>query len=355
MKNIFYIFLILVVINTLTCCNYGPTVNKPMETEINNGMEIRSITLKYLLLDTLYEIYQANVLCPEKYQEYYSSENEIEKRHYEWLIKTYDLFTYQNKLELKNIFENIHVWKLLNISTLTADNSNIDDLIVLIKSSSGISKETKTSLLNLMPVFYDEFFKEYFQGNIEYYNTKTDKFNDNLADYPNPFEIIEKETGMNLGKYSSLFYFTFRKVGAYGFTHGNLKISTIQGNITEVEHIMSTALHEFSHSFFQKFTDDAGFKDLSERLKSVKEFYEYWEKNSSLKSSYSWNAFCEENLVEGFAKFLGEKFYDIKGRRETYIYDADFYEYLKEIGYSPDKYNFKETSINFYEKRILGN
>ncbi len=349
MKNTVTVLILIVLSVLFVSCDTKPQIKNPMEKEIDGGMQIRTVTLKYALLDSLYEIYQANVLSVDNYGLYYSNGTQRELDHYDWLIKTYGSFTLQNRADLNTIFDEIHIWKLLDIMTLTADNTQIQELMTVIETSGEIPQKAKNALLKIVPEFYDLFLKDYLNNNTDYYNTKSSEFNIKLKNYPNPFKILESQTKINLGDYSPLFYLTFRKVGAYGFTYGNLKISTIQGNVEKVEHIMSTALHEFSHGFFQKFTKEAEFKKLSDRLKTVDEFYNYWNSQPSLLNSYSWTAFCEENLVEGFAKFLGYKFYNIEYRAETYIYDIDFFEYLLSIDYSPEKDDFKGVSFDFYE------
>jgi len=49
-------------------------------------MEVFPITLKYCIVDTLYEIYQANIFDVERRKELYGNSDQWGKNHYEWLI-----------------------------------------------------------------------------------------------------------------------------------------------------------------------------------------------------------------------------------------------------------------------------
>ncbi len=114
------------------------------------------------------------------------------------------------------------------------------------------------------------------------------------------------------------------------------------------EKLYATPFHEYSHEFFQTFTNTGEFKDLAEELKSDPGFYSYWDSRPDLKNSYSLRMFCKENLVEGFAQFLYERFYRKPSGRDIYYYDVEFYEFLREIEFDADEISLKEASFKFF-------
>ncbi len=320
---------------------------------INEDIVVKSPALKYSLLDSLHEIYVANELSPEKWEDYYSEADPSGKEHYDWLIKTYGEMSDSMKKTLSYIFERVHLWKLMNISTELTDEADINDIVNLYRSSwFDLPPLVRIKLIQLLPEFYNEHFEEYFDVNQEIFTTLASSMTEEAIEYPNPFEFMEELTGIDLpGEYSCMFYYTFRKVGAFGFTYGSIKISTLQRNVDDISKLFFTPLHEYGHDFFQTFTKKSDFKELAEDLKENDiSFYEYWKNDEGLKQSYSWAGFCEENLVEGFAKFLREEYYGKTDHKENYYYDLDFYEYLKEIEFNPDEISLKEASFSFYEE-----
>ncbi|MFO7881236.1 MAG: hypothetical protein R6U52_01705 [Kosmotogaceae bacterium] len=323
-----------------------------MEEAIYEDIVIKPPALKYSLLDSLYEIYVANELSPEKWEKYYSDADVSGKEHYEWLKETYDEMSVSMKESLSFIFKRVHLWKLMNKSTKLADESDIDDIVDLYRISwFDLPPLVRIKLPKMLPEFYKEHFKEYFETNKKHFEKLSASLTEKAKEYKNPFEFMEKATGIYLpGDYSCMFYFTFRKVGAFGFTYGNIKISTLQRNVDSIDKLFFTPLHEYGHDFFQTFTKKSDFKELAEKLKDNDDgFYKYWNNDEGLKQSYSWVGFCEENLVEGFAKFLREQYYGATEHNEVYYYDLDFYEYLKEIDFSPDEISLKDASLSFYE------
>jgi hypothetical protein len=328
-----------------------PEMNKVTDEDI----VVKAPVLKYSLVDSLYEIYVANELSPEKWKNYYADADVFSKEHYNWLIETYDKMSENMKESLSFMFERVHLWKLMNISSKLGDRADIDDVVKLYGISwFDLPPLVKIKLTKILPEFYEIHFKEYFEVNREYFQTLAASLTEKAGEYENLFEYMEKVTGIDLpGDYSCMFYFTFRRVGAFGFTYGNIKISTLQRNVNSIDKLFFTPLHEYGHDFFKTFTNEKDFKVLAERLKeNDSEFYKYWNSDAGLKQSYSWADFCEENLVEGFAKFLREKYYGEIEHKKIYYYDLLFYEYLKEIEFNSDEISLKEASFNFYEETL---
>ncbi len=314
---------------------------------VKNGVFVKPPTLKMTLISSLNEIYIANVLVPEKWKSYYSGKDEA---RYNWLVSTYNQFTTEEKEKLEKVFSTVNTWRLLKAMTELSDDADINAIKSKLFFSFNIPMGVKGDLRALVEGFYEKCFKSYFEENREELAQRAVKLTTESDPLPNPFEYLETWTGMSLGDYECVFYFTFRSIGAWGFTSGGKKISTLQASVKELKDLYSTPLHEYAHNFFQQFTKERDFIDLSERLKTKQDFYEYWQTNENLKQSYNWRAFCEENLVEGFAKFLRYRLdADSKEQKGIYPLDEEFYHFLMEKDYTPQKYTLKEISFLFYE------
>ena len=312
-----------------------------------NAVFVHPPVLKLSVMSALDEIYLANVLVPEKWKAFY---DDGEDERYQWLVSAYNSFSEDQKKVLNKVFEKTSAWNLMNAMQDLPDDATIDDINRQITFSFSIPLFIKGDLKGLLTDFYENHFREYYENQLPDYIELAEQLTIESDSLPNPFEYIEMWTGISLGDYECVFYYTFRKVGAWGFTSGNRKVSTIQAGVDSLDLLYSAPLHEYSHNFFQTFTKDRDFKRLSERLVAVEGLYGGWNDSANLKKSYDWRAFCEENLVEGFAKFLRWKLNaDNDPQKGIYPLDWEFFDYLKEKGFSPQKYSLKEISFLFYE------
>ena len=84
---------------------------------------------------------------------------------------------------------------------------------------------------------------------------------------------------------------------------------------------------------------------ISNKLKNDTDLVDSYNKYSS---SYSFEEWCVENLVEGFSKYLDYKYYNMQYDFSNYVYDLKFYNYLKDINFDSLKDNLFETCVKFY-------
>jgi len=312
-----------------------------------NEVFVRAPVLKLSIMSALDEIYLANVLVPDKWKAFYDDGSD---ERYQWLVSTYNRFSQDQKRVLNKVFEKTSTWNLMNVMQDLPDDATMEDINRKISFSFSIPLFIKGDLNGLLKDFYKDHFKDYYEGHLPYYVSLAERLTQESDDLPNPFEYIEMWTGITLGDYECVFYYTFRKVGAWGFTSGNRKVSTIQAGVDSLDLLYSAPLHEYSHNFFQTFTKDKDFKRLSERLVAIESLYNGWNDSANLKRSYDWRAFCEENLVEGFAKYLRWKLNSENDPKSgIYPLDFEFFEFLKEKDFSPQEYSLKEISFLFYE------
>ncbi|MGL6108450.1 hypothetical protein [Romboutsia sp.] len=159
---------------------------------------------------------------------------------------------------------------------------------------------------------------------------------------------MEEESGVEFEKdYKAVFYMDLPPIGARGFEKGNLLISTLQPYKSK-DNVLNTPFHEYSHRLFQTFTRKTEFTQVTDKLLKEKDLLESFENGGD--KGYDWIGWCEENLVEGFSRYLEYKYYGEMNSKKTYIYDLMFYEYLIENEFNPEEKTLEDISIEFYEK-----
>jgi hypothetical protein len=134
--------------------------------------------------------------------------------------------------------------------------------------------------------------------------------------------------------------------GASSFKNGNTYVSTLQRHIKDYSILFATPFHEFSHSLFQTFSRDSLFVSTANLLKTDKRLFEFWDKQLGRKD-YDWPGWCEENLVQGFAKYLYLKYYKKELDIKTYVYDDEFYKFLKDNDFDGKNISLADISIKF--------
>jgi hypothetical protein len=357
MKKIKAMFLIIAVfIFTVSCSSIRTSINSKAPPE-DRTIEVKGLVLKYVLIDTAYEIYQVNVenMGGVFRKESYKRMGADTYKHYLWLCDTYDKFDDKMKKYLKDIFESdTHPWALMNVTTRLDDDASVKDIIKALNSSTRLrlKKETKTAVKFFFNSFYENHLKDYIAANRSVFQGYAAQCNEKIREHgPDILGFMENVSGMKFKtSYKPVFYYTLRPIGAMGFNYKDKKISTLQRTCRSYEDLLSVPFHEFSHELFQTFTFSSRFKAISEELKNIEEFEAMW--LNGMNRSYDWVGWCEENLVEGFAKYLEYKYYGRLKSSTIYIYDYEFYKYLRDINFDRGIISLEEASINFYKEMI---
>lgn len=336
------------IISYVTIYNLDQRTNIDQENDQN--IVVKSLTLKYSLIDTAQEMYYVNVE-PMGYftEEFYKSKGNNTYQHYVWLKDTYNELPANMKIYLSEIYGSgkMSAWPLLDSVKELDDNANIDEVVYTLDQFTK-DLPVNQAINNFYPYFYDNYFKDYLANNKPEFDKKAKEINKELAN--NNFDLLEymeETSGISFDqKYKIEFYYELAPIGAYGLSYDNVKISTIQRD-TKYETIYNAPFHEFSHSLFKTFTESKEFYSIAEKMKTDEYLYNEWD--TKFKNNYSWTGFLEENLVEGFADFLSYKYYGNTRTKGIYVYDFDYYNYLMEIDFNPEEISLKEVSIDFYE------
>ena len=106
-----------------------------------------------------------NILKNFDYKNLYNDTSDYAKKHYKWLVKTYNSMDDSMKLKLKNIFDSNSSWRYTNSVINLEDNSNIYDIVntLVYDENLNLSSNLKNDIDSFFNYFYDDYFKFYFK------------------------------------------------------------------------------------------------------------------------------------------------------------------------------------------------
>lgn len=346
-KKLVVLLLILSLLTLSGCSNSNIDNN-------DNNIEIKGLTLKISLISVAFDVYRANFKNTTVFnEELYKNSGEYGLQYYDWLKNTYSTMDSNMKKRLIRIFDNYGDWLYINETISLDDNCSVEQIISKLNSQSNlVLSETLKDDIN---IFFNYFYKEYLKDFIQENNPKIEQYIKEMNSYlanknTDIFKFIEANSGVKFKQdYKAVFYYDLPPIGAMGFEYDNYKISTLQPG-TNKDNLLSAPFHEYSHELFATFTRNSKFTKLTYQLRKNKDLSDGYEKIG--KDSYDWTGWCEENLVEGFAKYLEHKYYNNKKDYTTYVYDLKFCNYLIENNFNPKDTSLKDISIDFY-KHIL--
>lgn len=314
--------------------------------------EVIGLKLKISLVDLCDEIYQVNIQTLNFFtEENYQKMNCLE--HYKWMIDVYKKLPNSKKQDLKIIRESIHPYSMILNTIQLNDTSEFESVLKTIMSVCD-TKKSKKACERFYPFVYSKYIKDYLNQNFLRYDLKAQKINEEIKkDSFNILDFMENESGIKFqNKRKTVYYFTMRPIGAYGFDTDNEKIATIQTTIESYKEILGTPFHEFSHELFKTFTHDSSFVQVTDLMKTDNLFLSKWEDIG--KQNYDWIGWCEENLVEGFSNYLEYRKTGKYSERTSYLYDLNFCEYLIKINFNPEKTSLEKACIDFYIQKNKG-
>ncbi|MEG1310553.1 MAG: hypothetical protein RR942_11715 [Romboutsia sp.] len=321
----------------------------------SSNLDVRGLTLKMSLIQTAYEIYNVNIGNPDTFSEdLYKTYGKDSYKHYKWLKSSYSSMNDEIKKSLKNIFTYGSNWEYVGSVINLDDNATSVEIIDTIINDENLklSGYLKKDIDSFFNYFYDYHFKSYLEKNKYKYNKKSEDINEALK--VNDVDIIdfmETTSGIKFNEeIKSIFYYNFNPFQSQEFENDDLLVSTIQPDTTAKD-ILSIPFHEYSHSLFNTFTSSYEFSEIYSLLEKDKEIIKIY--NNIGKDLYTFPEWCEENLVEGFSKYLDYKYYKSAYEYTRYDYDLDFYNYLKESNFNPNKISLKDISIQFYRDKLL--
>ncbi|MDD4169869.1 MAG: hypothetical protein PHD36_06405 [Desulfotomaculaceae bacterium] len=302
------------------------------------------------LFESSEEIYRANV----KDQALWASLREIAGEdpeyavHYKWLYETYGKWDERRRTQLKEIFT---VYDTQHMSECLIQNgkqeAGLDEIIKFIREDKFF-KDRRDVLINFYSWYganyaldHYEKVKPLLQRKVEATVSKVEKGFDIIS-------FMEKETGIHLKEEINTLELlqNMRVIGISSFSREKDSLVTIPWNRTP-EKIWTASFHVLSEPYFRFFTENWSFKYIVRKLKKDENLMARYKEDIP----YTWEGWIEENLVEGYARYLSVR----KGiTRDVgdgiYVFDQDYAQALV-TSFDSQKTTLEKFTVNFLKKR----
>ncbi|MGL4911107.1 MAG: hypothetical protein ACRC3Y_01620 [Romboutsia sp.] len=322
----------------------------------NNSPDIvvKGISLKISLIQTAYEMYKVNIDDSYNFDENdYKKSSREDYKHYKWLVSTYDKMDKNMKNKLSNLFISYDAWDYINTTIDLEDDASIDEIVSALKCDNYLNLPhfLKSDLDSFFSYFYDEYFESYIKRKEDIYSKKALELNKKLSkNEVNVIKFVETISGIDFKKdYTSVMYYNFNPFETHSFEYNNLMISTITPTST-VFNVVSLPFYKYSRPLFEYMRNDSDFLKIASKLESDKKLMSMY--RDLYKTNYPFEDWCLENLICGFSKYLDYRYYGSTYEYTSYVYDLDFYNYLKDINFNPNKMSLKDASLDFFESII---
>ena len=320
--------------------------------ETSKPLTIKAEDFSIFLFESSEEIYRANVKDPQMWASLKANAERDKDYalHYNWLYSSYAKWDEKRKNQLKEIMSSYHPQPMAErLIQKGYQGAGLDEIINFIKKDRFFGKNRGTLVdfyswygSNYALPHYNEI-KPVLQQRVEAARAKTEQ----------DFDIVnfmERETGIKLKQKPDALELqqNMRIIGAFGFSRKKDSIYTVQWHSTP-EKIWCAAFHEFGHEFFRTFTGKWTFKYiLARKLKKDERLVARYKEDVP----YTWEGWVEENLVEGFARYLNVKKGIAAGPGEgIYIFDRDYAQALLE-GFDPKRTSLEDFTVKFIKKRF---
>lgn len=341
---------LIIILNILSLFILTGCENKK-DVNYNSDIKVNGPVLKISLIQTAYEIYELHIKNTnnEPIDNLYDGSSRDAKKHYKWLIKTYKNLDSDMIKRLENIFESNSSWAYINSSINLDDSSSTSDIVnnLISDKNLDLSSDVENDIEVFFNHFNNEYFNKYFNKRKSSLEKKASKLNNILySNDVNIEEFINKVCGVSLNtNYVCTFYYSLNPISSQNFEYENYIVSTISPNTT-VKDLLRVPFHKYSHALFDSFNESDEFLEICELLKADDKLVSVYNDSNNL--AYDFNEWCEENLVEGFSKYLDYRYSQYEYDFSNFVYDLDFYNYLRKINFNPDKVNLKDACIDFY-------
>lgn len=315
---------------------------------------IKELTLKISLIQTASEVYDANINETKAFNKnLYKDKSNQAYNHYTWLKNTYSDMDTKMKSSLENIFKSKDSWEYINAVINLNDDASVDEIVDTLNCDKylNLSNDLKNDIEKFFIYFYDEHFKSYYKKQKYKFDRKANNLNQKLSDNEvDVIKFIETSSGIKLPKhYKSIMYYNLNPLVSQAFEHDNVMISTIGLNATPAD-IVSIHFYKYARPLFDTFASSKEYLKFFSTLNQDKNFKSAY--NNFDKGSYSFNDWCLENLISGYSKYLEYLYFGSTYENASYAYDLDFYNYLKDTGFNPNKISLKDATINFYNSKL---
>lgn len=330
----------------LTGCFFSGSDKKP-----DKPLVIKPEDFSIFLFESSEEIYRAN----EKHPALWSKLKENAQRdpgyavHYNWLYSTYGAMDEHRRAQLREIMTEYHPQPMSErLIEHGKQGAGLSEIISFIEDDRFFRKHRAT-LVDFYSWYGANHALPHYQRVLPLLQTKADAVSSRVEKDFDIVEFMQKESGIKLKKRPEKIelLLNMRIIGAMGFYRDKDSLTTIQWNAT-AEKIWATPFHELGHSFYRTFAGGWSFKYLvANKLKQDEELMARFKEDVP----YTWEGWVEENLVEGFARYLNVRKGIARDVGEgIYIFDRDYARALLE-GFDPRKTSLEDFTIKYLKEK----
>jgi len=320
------------------------------DTKAARPLVIKPEDFSIFLFESSEEIYRANVKDPSMWAglKEQADRDPDYALHYNWLYNAYKGMDERRRIQLKEIMADYHPQPMADrLLQKGMQGARLEEILEFIREDRYFSKNRST-----LVDFYAWYGANYAAPHYEQVKPllqRKAQLTSDLAE--KDFDVItfmEKETGIKLKKKPENIelLMNMRIYGAAGFYRDKDSLTTIQWN-SPPEKTWSVPLHEFSIPYFRTFTGGITFKYLTSKLKKDEKLMTKFKEDVP----YTWDGWIEENLTEGFARYLSVRKGITRDVGEgVYIFDHDYAQALV-AGFDPQKTSLEDFTVKFLKQR----
>lgn len=321
----------------------------------NSGEKLDPLTIKVedfsvFLFESSEEIYRANVKSPAMWAglKEQADRDPAYAAHYKWLYDTYNSWDEQRRAQLNEIMLEYHPQPMAEkLIQKGKQGAGLDEIIEFMKSDRYYAKNRNT-LVDFYSWYGSNYALPHYMQIVPLLQQKVDI---TAGKVESGFDIVgfmEKETGIYLKKKPDALelLLNMRLIGASGFSRDKDSLYGIRWNDSP-ERIWSTAFNDLSQPFFRTFTGSWSFKRLAGKLKKDEQLMNKYKEDVP----YTWEGWIEENLTEGFSRYLNVRL-GVAGDvgEGIFIFDHDYAVALVD-GFDPQRISLEDFTVQFLKQK----
>lgn len=320
------------------------------DQKMTNSLVIKPEDFSIFLFESSEEIYRANVKDPGMWAglKEQADRDPDYALHYNWLYSTYKAMDESRRAQLKEIMADYHPQPMSDrLIQKDKQTAGLAEILKFISEDRYFGNKRDT-----LVDFYTWYGTNYALPHYEQVKPllqRKAQLTYSLAE--KDFDVIsfmEKETGIKLKKKPENIelLMSMRIYGGAGFYRDKDSLTTIQWN-SPPEKTWLVPFHELSMPYFRTFTGDATFRYLNSKLKKDEKLMTKFKEDVP----YTWDGWIEENLTEGFARYLSVRKGITRDVGEgIYIFDNDYAKALL-AGFDPQKTSLEDFTVKFLKQR----
>ncbi|MFX4263523.1 hypothetical protein ACOBQJ_15160 [Pelotomaculum propionicicum] len=324
--------------------DFGKTNGKP------NPLTIKVEDFSVFLFESSEEIYRANVKSPAMWAglKEQADRDPAYAPHYKWLYDTYNSWDENRKAQLHEIMLEYHPQPMAEkLIQEGRQGAGLDEIIEFMKDDRAYAKNRST-LVDFYTWYGSNYALPHYAQIVPSLQQKVEVTNGKVESGFDIVGFMEKETGVNLKKKPEALelLLNMRLIGASGFSRDKDSLYGIRWS-DQPDKIWAIAFNELSRPFFRTFTGGWSFKLLAGKLKKDDQLMDKFNEDVP----YTWEGWIEENLTEGFARYLNVRLGIANDVGEgVFIFDREYAQALVD-GFDPQKISLEDFTVQFLEQK----